>query len=76
MVARATALVIPSWRVDAVGAHQVADAAPRRFARAREAVADAALLVTIAYALPFVIILVGALPALGIKLLLWLVEVR
>jgi hypothetical protein len=79
MVARATVLVIPSWPVDEVGRHQVADAPPTRQARytqAREAVVDAAFLLTIAYSLPFVIMLVGAPLALGVTLLLKLAGVR
>ena len=74
MVARASALVVPPWPIDVVG-RQVA-APPRRFPRAVEAVGDVALLLTIAYAFPFVIILAGAPLALAITLLLWLAGIR
>lgn len=79
MVARTTALVILPWPVDEVGRHQMADAPPTRqarYSRAREAVVDAAVLLTIAYSLPFVIMLVGAPLALGVTLLLRLAGVR
>ena len=60
MVARAGELVVPPWPMDVRGVQPVA-ASRRRVARAREVVADAALLLAVAYSLPFVIILAGAL---------------
>ena len=75
MVTPASALVVTPWPIDGVGAHPVA-ARPSRFARAGAAVGDAALLLTIAYSLPFVIILAGTPLALVITLLLWLGGVR
>ena len=75
MVARAGELVVPPWPMDVRGAQPVA-ASRRRGARAREVVADAALLLAVAYSLPFVIILAGAPVALVIAVLLWLGGVR
>ena len=75
MVAPATGLVVPTWPVEGIGVRAITRP-PRRFARTREAVADAALLLAIAYSLPFVILLAGAPLALVITLLLRLGGIR
>lgn len=75
MVARAGAPVVSPWPIGAV-ARQTVSAPPWPFARAGEALGDAALLLMVTCSLPFVIILAGAPLALLITLLLRLGGVR
>ena len=72
MVASTGALTARTWPREVRTLERKPAAAPTGPGRAGDALLDAGILLGFVYALPFVIILVGAPVALTLKLLLWL----
>lgn len=72
MVASAGALTARTWPREVRTLERKPATGPTRSAQVGVALVDAGLLLGFVYALPFIIILVGAPVALTLKLLLWL----